>query len=42
MSTLDAPTPGQSLTSDKDNPAPWEKAPAYTTNEEAMSYIFTP
>ena len=32
--------PGQSLTSDPDNPAPYERPPEYTSVHEASEYIF--
>lgn len=34
------PIPGQSLTSDPDNPAPYERPPEYTSVHEASEYIF--
>lgn len=34
------PIPGQSLTSDPDNPAPYEQPPEYTSVHEASEYIF--
>ena len=34
------PIPGQSLTSDPDNPAPYEQPPQYTSVHEASEYIF--
>lgn len=33
--------PGQSLTSDPDNPAPYEQPPEYTTIHKATEWIFT-
>ena len=34
------PIPGQSLTSDPNNPAPYEQPPEYTSIHEASEYIF--
>ena len=34
------PIPGQSLTTDPDNPAPYEKPPEYTSVHAASEYIF--
>lgn len=34
------PIPGQSLTSDPNNPAPYEKPPTFTSVHEASEYIF--
>ena len=34
------PIPGQSLTSDPSNPAPYEKPPEYTTIHEASEFLF--
>jgi hypothetical protein len=34
------PIPGQSLTSDPSNPAPYERPPEYTSIHEASEYIF--
>jgi hypothetical protein len=35
------PVPGSSLTSDPDNPAPYEKPPEYTNIHEACQWIFS-
>ena len=34
------PIPGQSLTNDPDNPAPYEQAPMFTTVDEASKYLW--
>jgi len=34
------PIPGSSLTSDPDNPAPYERPPEYTNVHEALSGFF--
>ena len=34
------PIPGQSLTNDPENPAPFEKAPEYTSVHAASEYLF--
>tara|TARA_R100001129_G_scaffold51088_1_gene35365 strand:- start:6643 stop:7227 length:585 start_codon:yes stop_codon:yes gene_type:complete len=38
--TLNRPIPGQGLTTDPDNPMPWEKPPEITDLEEGLQYIF--
>jgi len=38
--SLRRPIPGQSLTTDPDSPAPWEKQPEYTQLSDALTYIF--
>ena len=35
----DRPIPGQSLTTDPDNPASYERPPLITTKEEGMDYL---
>jgi hypothetical protein len=40
ITTGGRPIPGQSLTSDPSNPAPYEKAPEFTTINEASEYLF--
>jgi hypothetical protein len=37
---LGRPIPGQSLTADPDNPAPYEKPPQFTSVHEASEFIF--
>lgn len=37
---LGRPIPGQSLTADPDNPAPYEKPPRFTSVHEASEFIF--
>lgn len=37
---LGRPIPGQSLTNDPDNPAPYEKPPRFTSVHEASEFIF--
>ena len=34
------PVPGQSLTNDPDNPAPYEGPPEFTTQDEAINHFF--
>ena len=41
MSSKGGPIPGQSLTSDPEQPRPWEKPPTYTNPREALMYIST-
>jgi len=38
--TLNRPIPGQGLTSDPDNPWPWEKPPEITNLEDGVQYVF--
>lgn len=38
--TLNRPIPGQGLTTDPDNPMPWEKPPEITDLGEGLQYIF--
>ena len=38
--TLNRPVPGQGLTTDPDNPLPWEKPPEITDLEEGLQYVF--
>lgn len=40
IATGGRPIPGQSLTSDPNNPAPYEKPPEFTTINEASEYLF--
>lgn len=40
ITTGGRPIPGQSLTSDPNNPAPYEKPPEFTTINEASEYLF--
>jgi len=40
QSNFGRPIPGQSLTSDPNNPAPYEQASRYTTVEEASKYLW--
>lgn len=40
MTSKGRPIPGQSLTTDPDNPAPYEKPPEFTDIYEASEYIF--
>ena len=37
---LNRPIPGQGLTSDPDNPYPWEKPPEFTDLEDGLQYVF--
>jgi hypothetical protein len=37
---LGRPIPGQSLTTDPDNPAPYEKPPRFTSVHEASEFLF--
>ena len=37
---LEKPVPGESLTSDPDNPWPWEGRPEFTSAHEACEYLF--
>lgn len=37
--TLSRPIPGQGLTTDPENPAPWEKAPEFTDLEDVLRYL---
>lgn len=37
---MDVPLPGQSLTRDPNNPAPFEQAPKFTTAEQASKYLW--
>jgi len=37
-SNMDRPIPGQSLTNDPDNPAPYERPPEFTSKEGAIEY----
>jgi len=37
---LNRPIPGQGLTSDPDNPYPWEKPPEFTDLEQGIQFIF--
>jgi len=39
-SRLERPVPGQSLTNDPENPAPYEKPPQYTKLADALDYYF--
>jgi len=39
-SRLERPVPGQSLTNDPENPAPYEKPPQYTKLSDALDYYF--
>ena len=39
-SRLERPMPGQSLTNDPENPAPYEKPPQYTQLADALDYYF--
>ena len=39
-SKMGRPIPGQSLTSDPDNPAPYEQAPKFTDVHEASMYLW--
>jgi hypothetical protein len=41
LSSKGGPIPGQSLTSDPEQPRPWEKPPTYTNPREALMYIST-
>ena len=41
MSQMGRPIPGQSLTNDPDNPAPFEKAPKITNQRQAIEFIFS-
>ena len=38
--TAGRPIPGQSLTNDPENPAPFEKAPAFTSVHAASGYLW--
>ena len=38
---MKAPTPGQSLANDPENPAPYEQAPRFTNIHEATYYLWT-
>ena len=38
--SMEAPIPGQSLTSDPDNPAPYERPPEFTTKQDALESLF--
>jgi len=38
--TLNRPIPGQGLTTDPENPMPWEKPPEITELEEGLQYVF--
>ena len=40
VSKMNRPIPGQSLTNDPENPAPFEKAPEYTNVHEATMYLW--
>tara|TARA_R110000824_G_scaffold10692_2_gene46806 strand:+ start:1563 stop:2153 length:591 start_codon:yes stop_codon:yes gene_type:complete len=37
---LNRPIPGQGLTSDPENPYPWEKPPEFTDLEDGLQYVF--
>ena len=39
-SKLERPMPGESLSNDPENPAPYEKPPQYTELAEALDYYF--
>ena len=41
LGKMDRPVPGQSLSNDPDNPAPFERAPEYTNVHKASEYLFT-
>jgi len=38
--TLNRPIPGQGLTTDPENPMPWEKPPEITELQEGLQYVF--
>ena len=40
MSKMDRPIPGQSLTNDPDNPAPYEQPPKFTNVHEATQFMW--
>jgi len=40
LGQMNGPVPGQSLTSDPDNPYPWEKPPTHTTINSAVHALF--
>ena len=40
LGKMEGPIPGQSLTNNPDEPAPWERPPTYTTMNEAMHSLF--
>ena len=40
MSKMDRPIPGQSLTNDPENPAPYEQAPKFTNVHEASQFMW--
>lgn len=40
INPFDAPIPGESLTSDPNNPKPWERPPEFTDVNEAIQYMF--
>ena len=40
MSKMDRPIPGQSLTNDPDNPAPYEQPPKFTNVHEASQFMW--
>lgn len=40
LGQMNGPVPGQSLTSDSDNPYPWEKPPTHTTINSAVHALF--
>lgn len=40
LGQMNGPIPGQSLTSDPDNPYPWEKPPKHTTINSAIHALF--
>ena len=41
FATMDRPIPGESLTSNPENPWPWEKPPQFTSVHVASEYIFS-
>ncbi len=40
VAKVNRPIPGQSLTSDPDNPAPYERPPQFTNVHEATMYLW--
>ena len=39
LGNMDRPIPGQSLTSNPDEPKPWEQSPEYSNMHEALDFI---